>query len=193
MNFLAHIYLSGDDEELAVGNFIGDFVKGNQMDAYPSKIRKGILLHRAIDSYTDSHPVVRESKERLRPEYRHYAPVITDVFYDHFLANKWSFYSSENLEKYTHAFYKMIDGYREYLPSSTRHMLGYMKRDNWLFNYRLLEGINRALTGMSRRTKFDSKMETASDELKRNYSSYEGEFDRFFPDLQKHCDEFIRS
>src|SRR5690349_12341831 len=99
MNFLAHIFLSGDDPEIMVGNFIGDFVKGRNLDdRFSSGIVKGIELHRAIDEYTDSHPVVAQSKNRLRPKYRHYAPVIVDVFYDHFLAKNWKNYHPTSLE-----------------------------------------------------------------------------------------------
>ena len=191
MNFLAHIYLSGDDSEIVVGNVIGDFVKGSQIKNYPSKIKKGILLHREIDHFTDTHPVVRESKMRLRLKYRHYASVISDVYYDHFLAVKWSAYSNEELEDYTVNFYQMMMEFDKMLPLGVRQMLEYMKRDNWLLNYQKIEGIDQALTGMSKRTKFESKMETAAKELQINFSKYEDEFLRFFPDLQDHCKKFL--
>ena len=84
MNFLAHIYLSGEDTPLMIGNFIGDFVKGNEYKNFPADIQNGVLLHREIDSYTDSHEIVLESKKRLREKYRHYSGVITDIFYDHY-------------------------------------------------------------------------------------------------------------
>ncbi len=89
MNFLAHIYLSGNQERVMIGNFIGDFVKGKAWEEFDSAIQRGILLHREIDRYTDDHEVVIKTKERLRPKYHHYAPVISDVFYDHFLASLW--------------------------------------------------------------------------------------------------------
>lgn len=191
MNFLAHIYLSGDDSDIRVGNFIGDFVKGAQMESFPTSIKNGILLHRQIDSFTDAHPVVRKSKERLHAKYRHYAGVIVDVFYDHFLAKNWDQYSSENLLEYTDSFYKEIAGYKEIIPDKANHMLIYMKRDNWLFNYRLVEGIDRSLTGMSRRTTFVSHMENASQDLENHMEEFSDEFSEFFPDLQAHCREVI--
>ena len=92
MNFLAHLFLSGEPGELMVGNFIADSVKGNAMNDFSEGIQKGIILHRAIDTFTDSHNEMQKSKERLRPRYKKYAPVITDIFYDHFLAVNWQDY-----------------------------------------------------------------------------------------------------
>ena len=191
MNFLAHLFLSGDNEQVMVGNFIGDFVKGSQLNNYPSEIRKGIALHRSIDHYTDNHPVVLESKVRLRTKFRHYAPVIVDVFYDHFLAKDWSFFSTVPLKEYTVGFYKMIDRYFDILPAGVINMLTFMSRDNWLYNYQFIEGIDRALCGMSRRTKFNSKMEEAAKALESDYEQYQKEFHSFFPELDKHVKETI--
>ena len=191
MNFLAHIFLSGDNQKITIGNFLGDFVKGVQMEDFEPEIRTGIVLHREIDSYTDAHPVVLKSKERLRPKYSHYSPVIVDVFYDHFLAKKWESYSSEDLEIFTTNFYGMTKEFHDVMPHAATHMLTYMKRDNWLYNYQLTEGIDRALTGMSRRTKFESKMEHAAKDLVKDYEEFSSEFSEFFPDLQRHCHQFI--
>src|SRR5437870_13401328 len=106
MNFLAHLYLSGDDNEVKVGNFIGDFVQGKDLELrYGKRIAKGILLHREIDFFTDHHPVVKQSKDRLRPNYRHYAGVIVDIFYDHFLASKWNSHSVKLLPHYAEECY----------------------------------------------------------------------------------------
>ncbi len=191
MNFLAHIYLSDSNEELTMGNFIGDFVKGSQFDHFPEDIQRGIQLHRSIDQYTDTHPVVLKSKERLRPDFRHYSPVIIDVFYDHFLARDWLKFSQIDLEKFTQNFYLITEKYRDQFPDAARHMLTYMKRDNWLFNYRLVEGMQRALSGMARRTTFDSRMEHAVVALKTHYEEFGEEFHEFFPDLERHCQAFI--
>jgi acyl carrier protein phosphodiesterase len=193
MNFLAHIYLSGDNHKVIVGNFIGDFVKGNQINDYDPEIKKGIELHREIDHFTDNHSIVRESKDRLRPEFRHYSAVIVDVFYDHFLAKNWLNYSQIPLIEFTKNFYEMIETYKTKTPDGVNHMLQYMKRDNWLYHYHLLEGIHRALSGMARRTKFESKMEHATKYLEDYFDEFGNEFDRFFPDLQKHCADFLHS
>lgn len=192
MNFLAHLYLSGDNEKVKVGNFIGDFVKGNQLETYETDIRKGIRLHRTIDTFTDSHLIVLESKKRLRSKYRHYAPVIVDVFYDHFLAKKWSLFSPVDLKKYTLDFYHMIEQYKDVIPQTVNNMLYYMSKNNWLYNYQFLEGIDRALTGMARRTRFKSNMEVAVHSLQESYEAFENEFDRFFPDLESHTKAFLK-
>ena len=193
MNFLAHIFLSDKDHEIMTGNFIGDFVKGAQMDEYPDKIKTGILLHRQIDLFTDTHPIVKKSKERLRPEFRHYSPVIVDVFYDHYLARDWNKFSSKTLAEYTAEFYETISTFKNLLPQSANHMLTYMKRDNWLYNYQFTEGIHRALSGMARRTPFDSKMEHAVTFLKKDYDAFSDEFHEFFPELRQRAADFLSS
>lgn len=190
MNFLAHLVLSGDNEQVMVGNFIGDFVKGSNLDEYNNDIQKGIRLHRSIDHYTDNHPVVLQSKIRLREKFRHYAPVIVDVFYDHFIARDWSRYSNENLKDFTIRFYAMMKKYVDSIPKGVVNMLKYMESGNWLYHYQFIEGIDQALTGMSRRTRFESKMEEASDALKTHYTDFENEFNAFFPDLQDHVNNF---
>lgn len=193
MNFLAHIYLSGQNTPLMIGNFIGDFVKGNNFKKYPVEVQNGILLHREIDSFTDSHEVVLESKKRLRNKYRHYSGVITDIYYDHFLASNWDSYHNRELESFTREFYDTMDDNRSDLPEGVNYMLFHMKRDNWLYQYRTLEGIGKALYGMSRRTKFNSKMDESIKDLERDYDLYKEEFDRFFPELELRCKSFIES
>jgi len=190
VNFLAHIYLSGDDPLVTLGNFIGDFVKGRQAENYNSKIQNGISLHRAIDQFTDNHDVVLESKKRLRSGYRHYAPVIVDVFYDHFLARYWSEYHSTPLPEYTNQFYTSVRDNYEYLPDRARRMFDYMSNDNWLMGYSQVEGIRQALGGMSRRTKFDSGMENAHTNLIKDYDLFKMEFEDFFPSLISHAQTF---
>ena len=191
MNFLAHIYLSGSNEKLMVGNFIGDFIKGNQIFELDEEIQKGVRLHREIDSFTDSHPIVLESKIRLREKFSHYAPVIVDVFYDHFLAKDWHMFSDTALLPFTEQFYQTMAQYNGDIPDAVTHMLGFMSRDNWLYHYQSIEGINRSLTGMSKRTKFDSKMEMAAQSLKAYYESFSDEFHQFFPILQNHVSEYL--
>ena len=193
MNFLAHIYLSFGDESLLIGNFIGDFVKGKALEKYPSEVQKGIILHREIDQFTDTHPIVHDTKKRLRPKFHHYAPVISDVFYDHFLASLWLNYHTIPLEEFTISAYNMLLKNRDLIPDKALHMLSYMKRDNWLYNYQFVEGIDRALTGMSRRTPYESKMEEASRSLEKHYGVFKADFTSFFPDLIAHCQQFIKN
>jgi acyl carrier protein phosphodiesterase len=192
MNFLDHLYLSGDNPAIQVGNFIGDFVKGkNLSDQFEPGIVKGIDLHRAIDEYTDHHPVVFESKIRLRSKYRHYAPVLVDMYYDHILARNWNDYHDMLLPDYADQVYATLESYKAILPMQVNHMLPYMIRGNWLVNYGKIEGIKQALTGMSRRTKFKSNMEKADEDLLEHYDAFENEFRLFFPDLVTFAKEFF--
>ncbi|HTH54425.1 MAG TPA: ACP phosphodiesterase [Cyclobacteriaceae bacterium] len=192
MNFLAHLFLSGENHEIKVGNFIGDFVKGkNVEERFGKEIAKGISLHREIDWFTDRHPVVKQSKDRLRAKYHHYSGVIVDVFYDHFLAKNFDRYSKIILPDFADECYAIIQQHDSILPEDVKYMMPYMINGNWLTNYSKIEGIHRALNGMSRRTKFVSKMDEASEDLKNHYSDFENEFFSFFPDLEKFADEWI--
>lgn len=147
MNFLSHLYLSGDSEGLLIGNFIADSVKGNSFLDYPKPIQNGIVLHRKIDAFTDSHPVVEHSKQRLRADYHKYAGVITDVYYDHFLANNWHDYSEVPLEKYTSAIYTLIKNNVSILPEKSAMFAKYMLEHNILYEYKKLEGIEKSAEG----------------------------------------------
>lgn len=192
MNFLAHIYLSGDNPRMMVGNFIGDFVKGrNLLQQFDEEIALGIELHRSIDHYTDHHPVVKASKTRLWPNYRHYAAVIVDVYYDHFLSRYWEKFSSEPLTDFSMRTYATLKSFEFILPPVVRQLLPYMIRENWLLNYGNMSGIQQTLSGMSRRTRHTSRMEESVADLERHYDLFRVEFEQFFPDLIQHCNEII--
>lgn len=184
MNFLAHISLSGDNDLIKIGNFMADGIRGKQFENYHSEIQKGIILHRFIDTYTDSHPIFRESTKRLHPEYHHYAGVIVDVFYDHFLAKNWNQYSEEKLETFVARFYKSLHDNYNLLSERAQGMMPYMIDRNWLVSYKTVEGIHEILTQMDGRTKNESKMRFASNELKLYYNDFENEFTNFFEDLR---------
>ena len=183
MNFLAHIYLSGDDEGITIGNFIADGVKGKSYQKYPQKIQKGILLHRGIDSYTDSHPTVKQSTKRLHKNYGHYSGVIVDILYDHFLAKNWKNYHNTPLDEYVDDFYGLLRNSYEILPTRIRRMMPYMISDNWLLSYATIPGISRILDQMNMRTKGKSKMNFAVMELEEYYVEFEEEFTSFFTEL----------
>lgn len=184
MNFLAHLYLSGEEEELIIGNFIADQVKGKQIASYSEGIVKGIRLHRQIDSYTDQHETVLQSKMRLRERYRHYSPVIIDIFYDHFLAIHWQEYSSTDLGKYSKYIHAIISKYETILPEKSHLFFQYMLKHDILEAYGKVAGIQKVLAGMARRTPFESGMENATEELVTHYTLFEQEFIDFFPKLQ---------
>ena len=192
MNFLAHLYLSGNDPLIRVGNFIGDFVRGRDLASrFEPAIVTGIELHRTIDEFTDQHPIVKQSKNRLRPKYRHYAPVIVDMFYDHFLAAGWNSYSTQLLPDFAQECYDFLQAKEMALPEQVQWILPHIKKGNWLVNYGKLEGIHQALSGMTRRSKFDSKMDESVIELELHYSDFKSEFDEFFPLLKIHSDKFL--
>lgn len=183
MNFLAHIYLSGDDEGVIIGNFIADGIKGKRYEEYPMSIQKGILLHRGIDSYTDKHPTVRMSTKRLHENYGHYSGVIVDILYDHFLAKNWKQYHSTPLDEYVDNFYNLLRANYEVLPTRIQRMMPYMISDNWLLSYATIPGISKILNQMNVRTKGVSKMNFAVLELEEFYSEFEEEFTSFFDEL----------
>lgn len=183
MNFLAHIYLSFDDEEITIGNFIADSVRGKKYKHFPEKIKQGILLHRAIDTFTDSHPLARQSSKRLHANNGHYSRVIVDIFYDHFLARNWSSYSDVPLERYTENFYELLEINYEVLPVNIHRMMPYMIADNWLLNYQHKEGIQRVLSGMSRRARNSSRMHYAVQDLEAHYDDFQEEFTKLFEEL----------
>lgn len=189
MNFLAHLFLSGEPSDQMVGNFIADSVKGSAADKFSEEIQKGIKLHRAIDTFTDSHPEMIKSKERLRPRYKKYAPVITDIFYDHFLATHWQDYSAISLRDYTNQVYKFLEKYHAIFPERSQQFYNYMIKYDILFAYTKIEGIEKVMQGMSRRAHFISGMETATEELVSGYDDFKTEFKLFFPDLQQHVYE----
>ena len=135
MNFLAHIYLSGEDEGITIGNFIADGIKGKKYKKFPLKIQKGILLHREIDTYTDSHPIVKQSTARLHKNYSHYSGVIVDILYDHFLAKNWNQYHELPLDEYVENFYDLLRNNFTILPTRIQRMMPYMIADNWLLMF----------------------------------------------------------
>src|SRR5690606_6026274 len=191
MNYLAHIYLSGEDEELKIGNFIADSVKGRQFIHFPLRIQKGIILHRAIDTYTDKHPSVSKSSGRLFDTYSHYSRVIVDIYYDHFLAANWADYSSIPLDEYVDDFYALLDQNKSILPMRVKQFMPYMLKDNWLLSYATIEGIGKILWQMNHRTGRKSNMDLAVKELREYYDLFEDEFRSFFRDLENYTREHI--
>lgn len=183
MNFLAHIYLAGNNEGLIIGNFIADMVKGKAYQNYAEPIQKGILLHRQIDSFTDNHPVFRATKKRILEEQGRYSGVVVDLFYDHFLATEWSRFSTENLDDFVCRNYKlMIKNYRK-LPPRAQYILPFMVRQNWLSNYANLEPLALIFDRMDKRTNYQSGMKTSVETLKKQYPEIKTDFLAFMPDV----------
>jgi len=192
MNFLAHIYLSGEDDFVKIGNFMADSIRGSHYLDYPNPIRKGILLHRHIDSFTDMHPIYRQSKHRLHEKYGHYSGVIMDILYDHFLAKNWSKYSDEKLEDYADNFYQLLQDNYDILTERIKGMMPYMIARNWFVSYATIAGLEMILFQMDYKTKHRANMQEAIVELQDFYTEFESEFFLFFEELIISCQQKIK-
>lgn len=192
MNFLAHIYLSGNNDLLKIGNFMADSVRGHRYLDYPDELRKGILLHRYIDTFTDAHPIYRKSKHRLHEKYGHYSGVIMDIVYDHYLAKNWAMYSDVALEEYAATFYELLKDNYDILTEKTQKMIPYMIARNWLVSYATLERLEMILFQMDYRTKHRANMQEAIVEIQLFNSEFEEEFTQFFEELRNHCEEKLK-
>lgn len=183
MNYLAHIYLSGENDLVTVGNFIADSIKGKAYKKYQQDIQTGVLLHRHIDTFTDAHKTVRQSTKRLHKKYGHYSGVIVDILYDHFLAKNWGDYCPIALDEYVDGFYNSLEKHFEILPTRIQKIMPNMIADNWLLSYASIDGISKVLEGMNKRTKNRSGMNKAVNELEEFYKEFENEFTLFFNEL----------
>ena len=189
MNFLAHLYLSPNNTEIMIGNFIADHIKGNKYKHYAEDIQNGIILHRSIDTFTDTNDIVKISKRRLHERYGHYDGIIIDIFYDHFLAKNWEQFSQIPLDIYAKSFYHLLEKNINILPEKTKQLLPSMIKYNWLYNYKFIEAIEKVLKGMNIRTQGKSKMNLAVIDLKEHYTDFENDFFLFFDKLNRHTEK----
>ncbi|MCB9013312.1 MAG: DUF479 domain-containing protein [Bacteroidales bacterium] len=184
MNFLAHLYLSGDHEEIMVGNFIGDYVKGKEYLYYPEPIRKGIMLHRYIDSYTDSHPITRKSKSHISERYGKYSGIVTDIFYDYFLSSSWENYSSISLQEFVDYSFSTLKKHYYDFPQGIKNWFPNFIRNNWLMSYSSPEGIENVLYRMASRTSLPEHSAYAVQVLREKENEMRNEFIEFFEDIR---------
>lgn len=189
MNFLAHIYLSGNNARVQIGNFMGDGIRGKDYLHFHTDIQTGVLLHRSIDSYTDFHPVFRKSKHRLVPRFNHLSGIIVDMFYDHFLAKDWHLYHHEELPVFTSRFYRNLEAHINELNIKTRNLLPHMVKQNWLERYANLTDLQQILRQMDHRFPFKSNMAGSVEELFAHYEAFQHEFQLFFKDLMVHAEK----
>ena len=192
MNYLAHAYLSFNKPEILVGNMISDFVKGRKKYDYPQKIQHGIMLHREIDNFTDTHFATKEAKEIFRPSYRLYAGSFIDVVYDHFLALDKNEFTDESLEAFTINTYSLLDQHTDHFPEKFSMMYPYMKAQNWLYNYRYRQGIEKSLGGVVRRAKYLTESDTAYVLFTDHYDSLKQLYRLFFPELKSMALNFLK-
>lgn len=146
LNYLAHIYFSGKNRQVAVGNFIGDFVKGRKYEEYPSGIKKGILLHRNIDHFTDTHPVFMETVNLLRPVFGRYSGIMADMYYDYLLASDFELYGNgQSLSNFSLNFYISALLYYRWLPKRVKGFIFHFISTNRLKKYGTYDGLQQSL------------------------------------------------
>lgn len=185
MNYLAHAYLSFNQPAILVGNLISDFVKGKQQFDFPGPVHKGIVLHRAIDAFTDVHPATHAAKTVFSDAYRLYSAAFTDVAYDHFLANDEQQFSERSLYAFSQEVYSMLDEFIPVFPDKFRRMYPYMKKENWLYNYRLHKGIENSFKGLAYRAKYISESDTAFALFNEHYNKLQQCYAEFFPAVKE--------
>ena len=183
MNYLAHLYLSGDDEKVITGNFIGDYVKGRNYLKYPGKIREGILLHRQIDSFTDAHPKFREVKKLFRPQFGLFSGIITDLIYDHLLAANWDNYASYSLRDFTKRIHSVLLSHFFYLPIRVQGFLPSLMKNRRLESYATKEGMMHTLKIMSRYTSLPENAPDAMEIMENNFEFLHENFEVFMMEL----------
>jgi len=189
VNFLAHTYLSGGNEEIIVGNFMGDYVKGKNYLLFPEQVKKGILIHRDIDSFTDMHEITRRSKLRLSSRYHKYAGIIIDIFYDHFLASMWDSYSTLPLNEFVSRTYDLLKRNYKVLPDSIKRWFPTFLENNWMMAYTTVEGIELVLERMSANTSLPDHSAFAVEVLSDQYSIFMEDFLEFFPLIVEFLEE----
>ena len=193
MNYLAHAYFSFNNEEALIGNMISDFVKGRRKFDYSPGIQLGISLHRSIDRFTDEHAATAEAKKFFRPAVGLYAGAFIDIVYDHFLALEEKFWQTTSLQDFADQVYHSLFLNEEKLPERFRAMIPYMKSQNWLFNYRLMWGIERSFEGLVRRAVYLNNSVAALEVFKREYKALEQLSHTFLPDVKNFAEvEFDR-
>lgn len=190
MNYLAHAYLSFGQPQLLVGNMISDFVKGHKKNDYPALIYEGIMLHRAIDNFTDTHNATREAKSFFRADYGLYSGAFIDIVYDHFLAKNESLFFPGGLRLFAGETYRVLEQQQEYLPDRFRTLLPHMKRQDWLFNYRFTDGIRNSFRGLVHRAAYMHDSSRAFEIFLENYTQLEMISGIFLPDVERFAKEY---
>ena len=191
MNYLAHLLLADDTDASRVGNLLGDFTRGSLEDLakiYPEELVRGIKMHRAVDSYTDSHAVFKECKLLLAPERRRFAGVIVDIFFDHYLCQQWGDYCSVTLDDFCAQVYSDFETHPEWLAGRLKDAFPLMRKQNWLMAYASVEGIELTLQRVAQRSPRVVGIADGIKDFKENYSEFELKFNSFMPDLV----EFVR-
>lgn len=193
MNFVAHQFLSFRNPEIQIGNLLGEIVRGKDFENYHGDLQKGILLHREIDSFTDNHPIVKNSTQKFHERYGKYAPVIVDVLYDYILISHWNQFSKETYDKFVADCYELFRNRFDEFPPNLQFIIKHLLKYDWFNNYKTIEGIGQTLKGISQRSKFKNNIASAVEEIELYKTEFEQDFHQFFPELSLHCKSFINS
>jgi acyl carrier protein phosphodiesterase len=193
MNYLAHLFLSGNDKFLKLGNFMADEIKGKSYLEYPKEIQNGIILHRAIDDFTDKHPLVSKGSSRFFEAVGHYNSVVIDMVFDHILAKNWNTYCKVDLSDYASKFYLFLESNEHLLPKKIRRVVPYMVEHNWLVSYAEIEGLRSILKQMNHKTKHHTQLEKGVDIYLKHQAEFDLEFKAFFEDIMKFCEVKINN
>lgn len=193
MNYLAHIFLSGSDRRMQIGNFIGDAVKGNSYNGYPDAIRNGILLHRAIDSYTDNHPRVKEAIKELKPSFGRYSGIVLDMYFDYLLGSHFPEFSGIPLKRFTRRFYRALIHNRRRLPLRIRRFMWHFIFTGRLGRYATKQGLHESLEIMIRYKFMDISADRAILYLSENEEKLLDTFRLFMAEIMAYCDDYIRT
>ena len=190
MNFLAHSYLSFSEEQL-VGNMIADFVKNRDVARLPESIQKGIKLHRAIDTFTDAHPLIHEAKAPFRPLVRLYSGAFVDVAFDYFLANDTAENSQREWQEHSRRVYAVLRRYEEFLPEVFKKVLDKMQQDDWLYNYRNEWGIEYSFRNVVNKAQFLDKTTNVFPAFLANKDFLREKYEIFFPEIKSFVQDFV--
>ncbi|MEH6650107.1 MAG: ACP phosphodiesterase [Motiliproteus sp.] len=183
MNFLAHLYFADATPESRVANLMGDYLKGRIAADWQPNLRDGVILHRRIDGYTDSHPLVLQSAARLSARRRRFAGIILDICYDHYLCRHWDRFSDQPLDRFIEDCYRQLSDYQGYLPESMQRPLRLLIEQDWLSTYADPDTICLVLDRVASRLSQPQRMLGAGEEFIRNYSLFERDFLSFYPQL----------
>lgn len=193
MNFLAHQFLSFHNRELQIGNLYGELVRAKDYIGYKDGIQKGILLHRSIDSFTDSNKTVKNSTALFHKKYGKFAPVIVDVLYDYLLIKNWKKYTDEPFEVFVENCYKLFEQEFNAFSDGLKYIVKHLLEYDWFHKYSNYDGIQETLEGISQRSKFKNNIGEAVKELMLYETQLDTDFNQFFPYLIKHCKDFIKN
>lgn len=191
MNYVAHQVLSFDDPNLQLGNLLGEVVKGNQHQKYSPNLQQGILLHRHIDTFTDAHPIVKESSALLHADQGKFSPIVIDVVFDYFLIQHWENFVAQPFESFKQNCYQLFRNSEQTFPPKLQYIVHHLLLHDWFENYASLEGVALTLHNIGKRTKFENHLDNTLPILRQHLSALENNFLAFYPQLEQNCRRFL--